>query len=135
MQHSPLFNESNGSMILLGEDPSNASMGITANATEALQFKKLPEIPEPPLYIYITVSVLYSLIFLCGVVGNSLVIFVVWRNKDMRNSTNYFLTNLSVADLLVIVVCMPSAFIDLYAKEVWYLGPFMCEYILYRKSI
>lgn len=84
-------------------------------------------VPEPPMYILSMVGLFYTIIFLSGVIGNILVIFVVLRNKDMRNPTNYFLVNLSVADLMVLIVCMPSAFVDLYAKEVWYFGSAMCE--------
>lgn len=90
--------------------------------------KKGTTVPEPPLYILVCVSILYTSIFLSGILGNSLVVFVVFMNRDMRNPTNYFLINLSIADLLVIVVCMPSAFMDLYAKEVWYLGAAMCKH-------
>lgn len=93
------------------------------------------QVPEPPMYIYTTVSLLYTLIFLCGIMGNALVIFVVCRNKDMRSSTNYFLTNLSVADLMVIIVCMPSSFVELFAKDAWYFGPAMCKYTQYRTVI
>ena len=89
------------------------------------------QVPEPPLYILAATTTMYVLLFLSGVLGNSLVIFVVCRNKDMRSSTNFFLVNLSVADLLVILICMPTALVDIYAKEVWYLGRFMCEYCLF----
>lgn len=33
---------------------------------------------------------------------------VILKTKDMRNSTNIFLINLSVADLLVLLVCTPT---------------------------
>lgn len=87
-------------------------------------------VPEPPMYIMICVSMFYIAIFILGVIGNCLVIIVIWRNADMRTTTNYFLVNLSVADLLVLLVCMPPSFVDLFTKEVWVFGPVMCEYIL-----
>ena len=71
----------------------------------------------------------YSVVFLIGFFGNALVIFVVWRNKSFHNHTKICLVNLSVADLLLIIVCMPSAIVDLFAKEVWYFGPFLCKVI------
>ena len=86
-----------------------------------------PTLPEPPLYILVCVSLLYITIFIAGTVGNFLVVFVVCRTREMRNTTNFFLVNLSVADLLVIIVCMPSAFLDIFSKDVWYLGPVMCK--------
>jgi 7 transmembrane receptor (rhodopsin family) len=33
---------------------------------------------------------------------------VILKAKDMRNSTNIFLINLSMADLLVLLVCTPT---------------------------
>ncbi|GFQ93521.1 hypothetical protein TNCT_451021 [Trichonephila clavata] len=42
-----------------------------------------------------------------GTAGNVLVATVVWKTKELRNSTNLFLINLSVADLLVLLVCVP----------------------------
>ena len=57
-----------------------------------------------------------------------MVVYIVLRNRDMRNATNVFLLNLSVADLLVVLICMPSALAEFYGKDVWYLGPIMCKY-------
>ena len=85
------------------------------------------DVPQPPTYILVCVSLLYIVIFIVGMTGNFLVVLVVCRTHEMRNTTNFFLVNLSVADLLVILVCMPSAFVDIYSKEVWYLGPVMCK--------
>ena len=59
-----------------------------------------------------------------------MVVYIVLRNRDMRNATNVFLLNLSVADLLVVLICMPSALAEFYGKDVWYLGPIMCKYYL-----
>ena len=42
----------------------------------------------------------YAVVFLLSLTGNLLVLVVVLSNKAMRTTTNYFLVNLSVADLL-----------------------------------
>jgi len=42
-----------------------------------------------------------------GVVGNSLIVWLVLCNPRMRNVTNYFIVNLAVADILVCVFCLP----------------------------
>ena len=87
-----------------------------------------PESIQSVQYIYTTVTVFYVLVFVIGVLGNILVTVVVAKNVDMRTPTNYFLVNLSIADLLVLCVCMPSALIEFHARDVWYLGAAMCKY-------
>ena len=100
--------------------PSNCSNISEIKPTEG-------PVPEPPLYIMVCVSIVYIAIFIMGVVGNCLVVIVIWRNPDMRTTTNFFLVNLSVADLLVLLVCMPPSFVDLYTKEVWVFGAALCK--------
>ncbi len=80
------------------------------------------------MYIYIIVTLFYIVVFAVGVCGNMLVIYVIVTNPDMRTATNVFLGNLSVADLLVLLVCMPPALVELHARDVWYLGDTLCEY-------
>lgn len=47
----------------------------------------------------------------------------------MRNSTNIFLTNLSIADLLVLLVCTPTVLVEVNTRpETWVLGHEMCEW-------
>jgi hypothetical protein len=74
------------------------------------------------------ITIIYLLIFLIGFIGNFLIIIIVKYNKTLRHGTNYCLVNLCIADLLLIIVCMPSAIVDLYAKEVWYFGYLMCMF-------
>ena len=80
------------------------------------------------LYVYVTTPIFYAIVFLFGVVGNVLVIYVVLKNSDMLTATNLFLMNLSIADLLVLLICMPSSLTEFLAKEVWLLGAVMCKY-------
>ncbi|CAM1329835.1 Ethr (predicted) [Pycnogonum litorale] len=82
-----------------------------------------------PVYMRLTVTLFCVVILVVGVVGNLLVPLVVWSNKDMRNSTNLFLVNLSFADLLVLVTCVPTVLIEIHSKpEVWIIGEAMCKY-------
>lgn len=47
--------------------------------------------------------VAYVIVFIVGLIGNSFVIAVVLRSPRMRTVTNFFIVNLAVADILVIV--------------------------------
>jgi len=60
----------------------------------------------------------YTMVFLVGLVGNLLVVSVVCRSPRMRNVTNYFIVNLAVADVLVLVFCLPATLLsNIYVRE------------------
>ena len=61
---------------------------------------------------------MFSLVLAVGVIGNVLVLIVILTSKSMRSSTNLFLLNLSLADLLVLIVCCPNAMIEMYMRTV-----------------
>ena len=50
----------------------------------------------------------YSIVFIMGIVGNSCVVAVVVRSPRMRTVTNYFIVNLALADILVLLFCLPA---------------------------
>lgn len=85
-------------------------------------------IPVFPAYIRHT-SVAFCVVIMClGVIGNIMVPVVIFRSKDMRNSTNIFLVNLSVADLMILLVCTPTVLVEVNSKpETWVLGEEMCK--------
>ena len=90
------------------------------------------EVPVIPGYIRITSMIFCFVIMGIGVAGNIMVPIVILKTKDMRNSTNIFLMNLSVADLMVLLVCTPTVLVEVNTKpETWVLGKEMCEYCMY----
>lgn len=104
----------------------NSTRAFEGNGS--IQVYRNCSIPEPPKYILIIASIVYSIIFIAGLVSNISVFVVVVIAKRIRSRMSALFANLSIADMMVLVVCMPSAAIDLFAKEVWYLGEFMCKY-------
>ncbi|XP_043940339.1 neuropeptide FF receptor 1-like [Protopterus annectens] len=54
----------------------------------------------------------YLFIFALCMIGNSLVCFIVLKNKRMRTVTNLFILNLAVSDLLVGIFCVPTTLVD-----------------------
>ncbi|XP_069386013.1 neuropeptide Y receptor type 2 [Paralichthys olivaceus] len=67
----------------------------------------------------------YSTIILFGVIGNSLVIYVVYKFKNLRTVTNFFIVNLAVADLLVNTLCLPFTLVYTLFEE-WKFGQVLC---------
>lgn len=110
--------------------PSNVDLlNGTTNSTFSYYYNDSSS-PVFPSYIR-TTSMVFCIIIMClGVIGNVMVPIVIFKTKDMRNSTNIFLVNLSVADLMVLLVCTPTVLVEVNSKpETWVLGEEMCEYI------
>ena len=57
-----------------------------------------------PLTTIIPITVVYSIIFIVGVLGNVSTICVILKNKYMHTPTNVYLANLALSDLLTHVV-------------------------------
>lgn len=84
---------------------------------------------KPSIYGWLLI-VLHTIVFFGGIIGNLLVCIAVYRNHSMRTVTNYFITNLAVADILVILFCLPPTVLwDV--TETWFFGERMCKIILY----
>ncbi|KAI1292186.1 Neuropeptide FF receptor 2 [Halotydeus destructor] len=76
----------------------------------------------------------YTVIFMMGIVGNSFVVAVVLRNPRMRTVTNYFIVNLALADILVLLFCLPATLLsNLFIP--WMLGKFMCKAVSYLQGV
>lgn len=54
----------------------------------------------------------YTLVFILGIIGNSFVVAVVVRSPRMRTVTNYFIVNLALADILVLLFCLPATLLS-----------------------
>lgn len=81
----------------------NASLNATTDS--AIQAELFYRHSMPMTAIY---CVAYLLVFAVGIVGNFFVIAVVFRSPRMRTVTNFFIVNLAVADILVIIFCLPA---------------------------
>lgn len=60
-----------------------------------------------PWYIITILSILYGTISILAVLGNGLIMWVVLKNKRMHNVTNYFISNLALADIVIGVFATP----------------------------
>lgn len=78
----------------------------------------------------IVLIVLYSVIFITGLLGNTFVIFIIVKFKSMRTVTNYFLMNLTVGDIFVILICIPITLGQSVYKK-WIYGEVLCKLTSY----
>ncbi|MPC95066.1 Neuromedin-U receptor 1 [Portunus trituberculatus] len=58
-------------------------------------------------------TAMYCVIAVGGAIGNVLTCLVVAKNRTMRTSTNYYLVNLAVADLLTLFLGILELFVAL----------------------
>ncbi|XP_077150926.1 putative G-protein coupled receptor 34 [Ranitomeya variabilis] len=109
--------------IHLGEKMDN-SMPHTDNAT--LMDNSTTCTTDESLLNY-TLVFFYSLIFIIGLMGNGLALYVFLRIHRKRNSVQVYLLNTAIADLLLIV-CLPFRIIYHFSKQ-WKMGIVFCKVV------
>lgn len=55
----------------------------------------------------IPMLIVYSVTFVLGLIGNSLIVLTTYRYRRMQSATNVLLASLASADLLLILFCIP----------------------------
>ncbi|XP_076443228.1 neuropeptide receptor 15-like [Babylonia areolata] len=104
-------------------DSSSEMPGTTDNNNNS------PQDPQPPhsLVTIALLSLLFFVIVLVGIVGNALVVFVVLRDRKMRQSvTNLLILNLALADLVIMVLGVPEI-VQFMLDQGWLLGALPCR--------
>ncbi|KAL0967054.1 hypothetical protein UPYG_G00304020 [Umbra pygmaea] len=71
------------------------------------------------------IAAVYSVVFVVGLVGNCLVMYVIIRYTKMKTATNIYIFNLAVADALV-TTTMPFQSTD-YLLNSWPFGEVVCK--------
>ncbi|XP_060639407.2 chemokine XC receptor 1 [Anolis sagrei] len=69
-------------------------------------------------------SVLYSVIFVFSLLGNSLVLRIVLKYESLMSLTNLFIVNLCISDL---VFSCTLPFLIVYSSYGWIMGEFLCK--------
>ncbi|XP_020293880.1 neuropeptide CCHamide-1 receptor-like isoform X2 [Pseudomyrmex gracilis] len=63
---------------------------------------------------------------LIGLVGNSVLLLMLFRHRRMRNAPNTYILSLAIGDILVLVICVPYIG-SIYVFESWHLGLLACK--------
>jgi hypothetical protein len=79
-----------------------------------------------PLFIEQLILIIYSLIFIVGLVGNIMTIIIIKYNIHLRTPTNIYLLNLAVSDLMILMCNLPLEMIEIYNRE-WPLSVIFCK--------
>ncbi|CAH2285207.1 kappa-type opioid receptor [Pelobates cultripes] len=81
---------------------------------------------SPTLSVIITA--VYSMVFVVGLVGNALVMFVIIRYTKMKTATNIYIFNLALADALV-TTTMPFQSTS-FLMSSWPFGDVLCKIVV-----
>ncbi|XP_036969101.1 neuropeptide Y receptor Y2, like [Acanthopagrus latus] len=111
-----------------------ASANPPALPTLLFEGVNFPEDPIRLLSVQVVLILAYSTIIVLGVLGNSLVIYVIYRFKTLRTVTNFFIANLAVADLLVNTLCLPFTLVYTLQGE-WKFGSTLCFMLPYAQGL
>uniref|UniRef100_A0A8D0GQ46 Orexin receptor type 2 n=1 Tax=Sphenodon punctatus TaxID=8508 RepID=A0A8D0GQ46_SPHPU len=88
---------------------------------------------DPKEYEWVLIAG-YIIVFFVALIGNILVCVAVWKNHHMRTVTNYFIVNLSLADVLVTITCLPATLV-VDITETWFFGETLCKVIPYLQTV
>ena len=77
--------------------------------------------------------ILYTIVCLVGVMGNTLVIYVVLRFSNMQTVTNMYILNLAIADECFLIG-IPFLIITMHLKH-WAFGYVVCKMYMVSTSI
>lgn len=77
-----------------------------------------------PSSIKLIFAILYTAIISLALVGNTLVIYILYKKPETRKLTSFMYVNLAVADLLVTAVVMPQSMELIILDHLWIDGAF-----------
>ncbi|XP_067890831.1 C-X-C chemokine receptor type 2-like [Heterodontus francisci] len=75
---------------------------------------------------YLVIAIIYSIVSILAVAGNSVVVMVILSAKYVRSSTDIYILNLTLSDLLF---AFTLPFWAVYIVDGWIFGNFMCKAI------
>ncbi len=102
------------------------------NSSFALNATRVDLMNHPVVQVHI--YALYAIIFVVGLLGNVLVVFVVAQNRAMQTVTNCFIANLALSDILLCVLAVPFTPLYFYLNE-WIFGKILCHLVAYSQVL
>ncbi|XP_021238009.1 probable G-protein coupled receptor 19 [Numida meleagris] len=78
----------------------------------------------------VSASMVFGVLWLISIFGNSLVCLVIHRSRRTQSTTNYFVVSMACADLLISVGSTPFVLLQ-FTSGRWTLGNVMCQVVRY----
>ncbi|XP_037612184.1 delta-type opioid receptor-like [Sebastes umbrosus] len=108
---------------LLEDCPVNSSSSWVSGSSNVTHDESWESEGMSPIIPIITA--VYSVVFVVGLMGNCLVMYVIIRYTKMKTATNIYIFNLALADALV-TTTMPFQSTD-YLLNTWPFGEVVCK--------
>ncbi|KAM9179670.1 type-2 angiotensin II receptor [Mergus octosetaceus] len=117
--------QSNYSVVITTRETLQVLYTMLANSSAAL--RSLPPCPLASSdYQFSLIPAFFSVVFVLGLVGNSMVVAVLCRHSSPKTVANIYIFNLAVADLLCLAT-LPFWATYYSQKYNWLFGSLMCK--------
>uniref|UniRef100_A0A665X7I9 Pyroglutamylated RF-amide peptide receptor n=1 Tax=Echeneis naucrates TaxID=173247 RepID=A0A665X7I9_ECHNA len=83
-------------------------------------------VPELPSGAKATFVIMYAVIFVLALAGNSLVIYIIVKKRPTQTATDIFICSLAVSDLLITFFCIPFTLLQNISSQ-WLGGVLVCK--------
>lgn len=83
----------------------------------------------------------YTIAFLVAVIGNSMIVAIVLRRRQLKTTANMFIINMAFSDILMALVCMPTTMHTITAENKaqmvvkGILGAALCKLIAFLQGL
>ena len=84
------------------------------------------DIFSKPIVVEQVILIIYLLILLVGLVGNVMTIIIIKSHAHLRTPTNFYLLNLAVSDLMMLMCNLPLEMLEIYHRQ-WPLPVIFCK--------
>ena len=78
------------------------------------------------------------LFLVVSLAGNTLIAIIIYKTKTMRTTTNYFILNMAISDLLLPILVFPSNLLEMY-EGFWFFsgeqGQVFCKVMLFIQYV
>ncbi|XP_005599765.2 neuropeptide Y receptor type 6-like [Equus caballus] len=114
----------------LNQPASNKTNAKSNNS--AFFYFEFCQLPSLALLLLFTA---YTVVLIVGLFGNlSLIIIIFKKQREAQTVTNILIANLSLSDILVCLMCIPSTVIYTLMDH-WIFGDIMCKLTSYVQSV
>lgn len=76
----------------------------------------------------------YCLLFVVSLVGNSLIIWAIFRDKRLKTTNNFLVANMAVGYILSTIVSVPLSIVEIHFNDKWMvngaLGDVLCKIVI-----